>query len=367
MKSQLKYIDDYWSFPGRKNITKVKVILGVGHFNLETFKEGQGYFVEENCPITQCITTRNTSVHKTADAVLISEYGWGSWPRPPKPPHQVWIAQHWESPKHNRIDANAVKDLINWTASYRRESTIVVGYGHYEKIQKTSNTPVSSINYAAGKTKQVAMLVSNCNPANDRMDFARQLSRYIAVDVFGKCGSHQCPKDIKPGSVACVGWLSKHYKFYLAFENSNCKDYITEKFLANALKNNILPVVYGAARVDYAAVAPPHSYIHVHDFPSVRSLAEYLQQLNNNDTLYNEYFAWKGTMDTIDQRYWCRLCMLLHLRDEVDYVHWYKDYRHWWNDVCPSSASCLACGTLARVVMMVCLLLTCCLVSLYNV
>ncbi len=33
----------------------------------------------------------------------------------------------------------------------------------------------------------------------------------------------------------CFDLLEKDYKFYLAFENSNCLDYITEKFWNNAL------------------------------------------------------------------------------------------------------------------------------------
>ena len=30
--------------------------------------------------------------------------------------------------------------------------------------------------------------------------------------------------------------LDTHYKFYLAFENSNCQDYISEKFFVNGLR-----------------------------------------------------------------------------------------------------------------------------------
>ena len=50
----------------------------------------------------------------------------------------------------------------------------------------------------------------------------------------------------------------------------------------------------GAAPEDYKRIAPPHSYIHVDDFADAKELADYLHKLDNDDNLYNQYFAWKG-------------------------------------------------------------------------
>jgi len=86
----------------------------------------------------------------------------------------------------------------------------------------------------------------------------------------------------------------------------------------------------GAPRRDYEAIAPANSFVHVDDFAGPRQLADYLRLLSDNDTLYNEYFAWRAadtTWSSVDVRYWCRLCALLHWRDDVDYVSWYDDYR----------------------------------------
>ena len=60
-------------------------------------------------------------------------------------------------------------------------------------------------------------------------------------------------------------------------------------------RNNLVPIVMGARREEYAAVAPPHSFIHVDDFDSPSQLAEYLHLLDNNQHLYNRYFLWKET------------------------------------------------------------------------
>ena len=59
-------------------------------------------------------------------------------------------------------------------------------------------------------------------------------------------------------------------------------------------RNDVIPVVMGAAPEDYRRSAPPHSYIHVDDFRSPKELADYLHKLDQNDSLYNQYFAWKG-------------------------------------------------------------------------
>ncbi|VDI46233.1 Hypothetical predicted protein, partial [Mytilus galloprovincialis] len=65
---------------------------------------------------------------------------------------------------------------------------------------------------------------------NYNSDFSRniqvaELKKYIDVDVYGKCG--------KPCSTwmddSCFKNLGGDYKFYLAFENSHCEDYVTEK------------------------------------------------------------------------------------------------------------------------------------------
>ena len=96
----------------------------------------------------------------------------------------------------------------------------------------------------------------------------------------------------------------------------------------------------GARKRHYKARAPPHSFIHVIDFDGPRQLANYLQLLAKNDTLYNEYFRWRMTeWKDVSLQYWCRLCALLHWRDDVDYVNWYDDYYNWWNGACHRNAN----------------------------
>ena len=68
------------------------------------------------------------------------------------------------------------------------------------------------------------------------------MQKYMHVDLFGRCGK-KCPDKFKDGRMGdCKLIIGTEYKFYLAFENSICKDYVTEKFFG-ILKYNIIPVV----------------------------------------------------------------------------------------------------------------------------
>ena len=46
----------------------------------------------------------------------------------------------------------------------------------------------------------------------------------------------------------------------------------------------------GARLEEYQVVAPHNSFIHVDQFKGPKELAEYLDQLDKDDDLYNEYF-----------------------------------------------------------------------------
>jgi len=228
IQTQLRFMKYYGSIPANRTM---KHILRVGTFNFEAVHAGQFHFVD--CPVKECSLTFSETVTHEADVLLITEMGVFNWQRYlPKPPHQLWIAQHWESAKHDRIDAWLVRRYINWSDSYRRDSTVAISYGKYARTMEADSS-VQTIDYSAGKTRHVAWLVSNCNAMNNRLEYAHKLAKYIDVDVYGRCGWLTCNRT---GPESCHNLLKKKYRFFLAFENSNCKDYITEKLYHAALK-----------------------------------------------------------------------------------------------------------------------------------
>ncbi|XP_059147859.1 alpha-(1,3)-fucosyltransferase C-like [Physella acuta] len=112
------------------------------------------------------------------------------------------------------------------------------------------------------------------------------MKKYVDVDVFGRCSNISLCRQ-PSASADCLTKEFNKYKFYLSFENSICKDYVTEKLFRVFLPNiNVVPVVRGGA--DYARNIPEDTFIDASNFETAKDLALYLKSLSADDLRYSE-------------------------------------------------------------------------------
>ena len=217
-----------------------------------------------------------------------------------RPPRQRWVMFSLEPPVRVGLNTSVPKrartQSFHWTSTYDLHSDIPLPYGRYSKFKtpKKSELAFDGRELLSSKTGLVAFLSSNCDKTRwPRTKFVEAFQKVLNIDTFGKCGTRTCEP-------ICEDVL-KRYKFVLALENAPCRGYITEKFW-NALEViRAVPIVFGPFREDYEAIAPPNSFIHVHDFQSMTSLAEYITGLHERDSDYLAYHSWRnnGTLTSI--------------------------------------------------------------------
>ena len=282
-----------------------------------------------NCPVTNCLITRDMQRFRhpsEVDVVLfIGEHDVINYVKEIEgdlPGHHMYALLISEPP-HICPDFSYLDNKINMTISYRHDADAKFSYGFVgDKVLHTElpydpvwRDPDAGSSYLAnstlmqivkGKTKMVAWFVSNCKlVASKRMELTQVLKKYVEVDVYGRCGHLQCAK----GDSKCNDMLETDYKFYLSFENSLCKDYMTEKVF-NAMQKTIVPVIYNGAEV--TKFLPPKSYINVEDFATVKDLADYLKFLSDNPQEYIKYFWWKEHYYISQWHYSCSFCQALN-------------------------------------------------------
>ena len=291
------------------------------------------HFKGKPCPVQNCVVSYKTEEFSSSNVVI---FHGRDMPHVntlrklhnKRPLNQAWVYFILESPAHSP-DARQYGGLFNWTMTYRRDSDIYFPYGFFKLLQADDETPQASRDYSLGKDKLIVWTVSNC--AGKRFSYVNKLKQFVQVDIFGGCGRGGCARN----SGDCSKLLQS-YKFQLAFENTECLDYVTEKYWGSPLENGIVPIVMGGA--DYKKIAIPGSYINVLDFPSVKALADYLLYLDKNSTAYNEYFSWKrkyksgGVLQNgLDGNYhWmCNLCALANNASVKNNV--YEHLEQFWS------------------------------------
>uniref|UniRef100_A0A8C5SN83 Fucosyltransferase n=1 Tax=Laticauda laticaudata TaxID=8630 RepID=A0A8C5SN83_LATLA len=274
--------------------------------------------------ISNCYITMDRRTYNQSHAVIFHhrDIWWNlrNLPQKPRPLFQKWIWMNMESPSHSP-PKRGLNRIFNLTLNYRRDADIHVPYGLLTFKPKVYQAVVPP------KDKLVCWIVSNRYP-QERIRYYKELKKYIKIHTYGKLfGRHLSRKEFMPTVSSC--------KFYLAFENSIFKDYITEKIYFTFLAGSV-PVVLGPPRENYEDYVLPQSFIHVDDFKSPRNLSEYLLMLDQNDTLYLSYFEWKKNFSVYHPHFWkshfCLAC---------DYIQKHPAYKSvgnlekwFWNNSC---------------------------------
>ncbi|XP_055912682.1 alpha-(1,3)-fucosyltransferase C [Eupeodes corollae] len=310
------------------------------------------YFRDQRCPVTNCALTNNHDflpAIEMFDAIVfhVAEHFPFLQPVPKRrSPEQRYVFALMEPPGETKHILGNEQRFYNLTMTYRLDSDIVWPYMFFEdietglivapaanpiwrKVESMELTDDKELNAViAGKTKFAAWFVSHCETLSQREELTKSLQRYVNVDVYGACGPLKCPHN----SSRCDRMLDTDYKFYFAFENSLCLDYVTEKFY-NALNRQIVPVVFGGA--DYSKIAPPHSYIDAEKFRNVKELADYLIYLDQHPKEYGRYFWWRKFYRLTSRSPFCDLCMKLNAPAASEKVQFYDDIENWWlGDTC---------------------------------
>ena len=221
--------------------------------------------------IQGCTVTTDHEAYSQANAVIIHHReimdNLNRLPLSPRPQRQKWIWMNLESPTHTS-GLEELEGIFNWTMSYKVGSDIFMPYGY---LRPRNATRSSSRVLLPHKKRLVAWVISNWNEDHARVILYWKLRTYIPIDVYGRNDKELVNKSV-------VQTVSQ-YKFYLAFENSQHPDYITEKLWRNALGSSAVPVVLGPPRSNYERFLPADAFIHVDDFRSPKMLAAYLRFL----------------------------------------------------------------------------------------
>jgi hypothetical protein len=222
-----------------------------------------------------------------ADAVLfhIPQLARSRFP-PRKLQNQLWVGWCMESEVNypmlaQRSELAAVFDL--WM-TYQQDSDIWCPYFSKRIVEALRGTPAPK----TASSPAVALISSRFDESG-RIGLLEALMREMPIDSYGKIHRNR-PEPIERTGEAKRALISR-YRFTLAFENSICKDYVTEKFFDPLIAGSV-PVYLGAPNVEDFAPGD-NCYIDATRFDNPRSLAQFLVGLAADENAYAHYLQWK--------------------------------------------------------------------------
>lgn len=205
-----------------------------------------------------------------------------------KPPGQLWVAWSAESPDNVPVLKDpAFLGLFDLVMSYSRAADIWAPYcPSRRRWLRALNEPLPI------KSEKAPVVMFQSAPLNrsGRNEYAAALMTKIKVDSFGRFFRNRFLKEADQGPPTKLATIAR-YKFCLAFENVLETDYVTEKFFDPLLAGTV-PVYRGAPNIDQFAPGE-NAFINVNDFEGPTELAIHLQELDQDDEAYRQFFRWR--------------------------------------------------------------------------
>uniref|UniRef100_A0AC35U3N5 Fucosyltransferase n=1 Tax=Rhabditophanes sp. KR3021 TaxID=114890 RepID=A0AC35U3N5_9BILA len=298
----------------------------------------------ELCPNTDCHILTDKKQLSQAHAVLINDFhvtppgSSSSWLPKRVNTAQLFIYGLGENvnrlhSRANEYDYHYPPNYFNLTYTYAKTSDIHKTYGGpWMKLNKSRNKtnhlfePKVTTTHFNNKNNTILWFVSHCNTSSGREIAIKDLSKHIHVEKFGYCNGKPYPEMLKSEERE----MYEHFYFYIAAENTDCTDYITEKYWKR-IRYNSIPIV--SVRKIYENHVPPHSFIAMDDFNSGKEMALYLSYLLANETEYLKYFdfrkdVWYKEANTS----FCYLCEEVRKLLKTGRRKVYKDVRKWMSN-----------------------------------
>ena len=300
------------------------------------------------CGPYTCYLTYDKKQYHNASAVMIhhrSKDGWGGWAKMfphknlPRIPGQRWVLYNrestWWGPGGSVL--NGANNWINWTMGFRSDDDITIPSATLSRGRFEDGFDPNG-NYLDGKTGDIAALMSmvcRTKPVGHatRRKYLETLQKHgLKFDMYGKCG-----KDC--GAFSSCSAILQKYKFFLAFENSLCDEYISEKPYRNGFMLGVVPVIMSAANLSDPYILPPGSFIDASQFTSVSALSNFLKSVGSDPKRYNKYFEWRNYwniklnsinegQEKFSRDYFCPLCRRLHEDQRPKFIsnvqEWYE-------------------------------------------
>ena len=281
-----------WRPPPGIPSSELLVVAATDHFFGEDY--GRNIRIPEEWALDlNCTFSTDRSLIADADAVWF--HGPSLRERPQKRPGQKWILMSMESDRNYPFlrDPRIAKQF-DLQMTYRLDSDIPTLYPNWKQYAGFQDAP---LDFALKSSQPATVLYAASNPVEYRDVFVGELMQHLPVDSVGKCLHN---RDIN-GFSSGTGWpndgfralleLIRQYKFYLALENSQTVDYVTEKVFM-ALAAGTVPVYLGASNArDF--MPDDKAVIFADEFDSPADLAAHLRWLAEDEAAYARHLQWK--------------------------------------------------------------------------